>query len=84
MKVKMIKNSDSLMQSIHKDLSGEIICEGHILEITQFEKPYIVEVYWDDNNCALRVRTTGGLKGFFPLENPKIIGNMSESPEKFV
>lgn len=73
-----------IIKSNHTDLEGNVIKESDILEMTQFDKPYIVEVYWDEVVCGLRIRTKDGTKGFLPVENPKIIGNIFQSPEKFI
>lgn len=76
--------------SHHLDMHKKEIYEGHILAITQMdyrineEKDFIVEVYYDYSSAALRIRTKDGLKGFFPVHRAKIIGNMQQTPEKFV
>lgn len=79
---KQPKDPNVLMQSIHPDAAGNLISEGDIIEFTQFDKPYVAEVYWEESCCGLRIRTKDGLKGFLPVDNPRIIATMAENPEK--
>lgn len=79
-----------LLCSTHNDVNGVNIKEKDIIAFKQFnpnskvDEDWIAEVYWDEANCALRIRTKTVLRGFFPVQEPTIIGNILEHPEKFV
>lgn len=85
-------NEDNIMLcSNQKDVLGVDIYEKDIISFKQFnpnskvDEDWVAEVYWDEANCALRIRTVGGvLRGFFPVQEPTIIGNMFQNPEKLV
>lgn len=73
--------------SHHLDMHKKEIYEGHFLEFTQMdwrigkEESFIAEVYYDYSNAALRIRTKNGLKGFFPVDKCRIVGNIFENPD---
>ncbi len=81
---------EGLMFTNHFDREKNPIFEGDIIEFTQLdvrtnvETKFVAEVYYDYSNSALRIRTKDGLKGFFPVNNAKIIGTIVLNPEKFI
>lgn len=79
-----------LAGSSQPDVNGVNMYEGDIISFKQFnpnskmDEDWIAELYWDEGNCALRIRTKTVLRGFLPVQEPTIIGDMFRTPEKFV